>query len=1653
MANVHVPPRRRADQRGRGTLHAKYPGPRRTCIPALVHPRSSGELDHHPPRSEAAQTVDLVAEPGDPVALQSRHVRAHRRRDQDRVLVKLHGQRNRRPQRLGHAIDRQGELRRAIQNRAVIQPHPGGRRERHVEVVIGPVLLRVQHVHVDDRPFGQGVQGRPRQPRLRAARHAGVERRGDGDLRGADAKVVAAHSQGRAEGRGHPRAAFHDHRILAGREVGPEIVAHHVVRQHRRRAARRRNGSAHPVARPILDPERRRRPGRRHRLHLQRGERLTTGRHILQVQIAAQHHADGLRVRGLVLHHPVRVLEGPGLVEERLAIRGRVRPGLLQEDDLDLPRRDLPLRPEPEGVALEQHRRLRQIQGQRVARIAGRETERELRRQVGNGSLVQAAGHRHRLPILEQLARRGREGHIDVAAFVQAILANHPARRRAGQPAVGLARLRIHHREGRLLPLRIAEAHLELPVNREELHLIRNVRQEQHRRLARRDLREVRIQPARNREVVRREIQLPDNQELAVRAETDDDLAVEDFLGGVNGEDLRPARNQHGLGERGGEAVQTGVGLQGQILLHHLPLHAGQPLVGRLRRGQLEVRSAQEFRLVDRRQGLEELDARREVVDGQPRVRLQDNPARHRRRQEHPERAQLRNRKPDAQPANPREREAALHPHEEHPVRHRGRGVEGVDQTPIRIQLQNPPNQPGIDRSPKQIPAHGDANGRNVHDRELAIEERPDVDLHTLNRPRELQPTQTLQPGHARRQNDREVGRIRLDVRPGNPQLRNLDRQPARPLEALPTRTPDAQEHPEPRLGHKRPVAEEREVPPLAPNGQRTNGQLRPDRAKTDQLLVVRRVRVQLQIPPGEREEAAQLDPERVHVEDESLDLVVLELEPQPHRLRVRPPRSHIRLRRGPIADRRRHRLARQELGATRGHEDRPVEVHLRAKGHAEIRHPNPQVVELEDAPELDAPGPPGGLRHVGARPTPRLVNEEGFAQGKPVVIHDQTRLRPARNDHARHPEAREGNRGRLHDDDLLTQTGVGRRVVLRIVVDHNPAAGHLDDVGNDDLEPGDVDAELAGDAERAEDVPALGEGGDGGQDVDLDVERAHQAGHLRRNPAAALRPAKVEPRPVRPDGHRQHQFPFLKSGLGQRHGGPLDAQRAQRNRIRGGGRILDRRRNREGLVHGPAVHRRRPRAHLPTAGHELHVDLAVDEGLPNGDPRLGLHEEPIRAGGDLLDRTDHEPGRILVHVRGARTRQLQLVAIQTRRIDHPARRTGERNIEVTLGVQALRTHRRAVERIRQVRVGLVQHRHRLLVDREPLHLRGVRLALRVRPTVGQERHRDRDPARAVQRGRHLRLVQQVAERPIVVRIRHLLARPARADRHRRPVRPRRRDQELRRLVRDRGVVQPHPVDVVVNHIQVIEPANLHHRPRDRSRQVRRRRQERTGRRRDRGARAKDRVAAHQEALQLEALGAAKEEPGRTSQRKRLRQITRTVRDVDRDRRLRQIHVDPARRRPREAHRARQREDVRRTDHDLGVARDLPRLVKARRKLLQLGRVVELDPNGGRLARFVHQPVAIVIHPVRGRPHAGRRILRQVDQPIQRHPRVVDPDRDRPLHGQTIQPDQTGLPIRVNRVTRRRPGRGVVQLDHAHRRVGHQQPNRAVLDLARLVPQ
>ena len=1012
LAEVDLAPvRRRDDARGRafdGELARR--GVEHRAVAERVAPAGAtravvGDERDADVRRRELRLVDGVAELGDALAPEQRveiGLRARRavavdvlgRPDLDDRVLGESLRVDRRRDRHGGAVDREAvgerELGAWIEDRGIVDRRPGGRAVDDIDV--RPADLAIGDIHIDR---GLGA----------------AERRGDLLLRHDDAEGVRARLVGRARGvlpHGQALGAVRARRERARRE---EVADRALADDHRRGRV--------DLVRIVTQAERHRalRGDRLQRRIVELGARR---RYELHVDVRHKEEIDAFDgARADVLPSVVAVLEGAKRAEDLLAGRGGVGPRFLEPHDLDRARgAGICGEPVAEGAARDEHRRLRVVEMHGGAELV---VDAEFRCEVGDGREVQ-----HRA------ARAVGNHDVDVAAAGERAGADRAAVHRAGKLGVGLAGLRIDHLEGDFLAgLGVAEAHLEAAVDGEQLHLVGDVGEEQHRRLARGDLRKIRIQPGGDAQGAAGEVQLADHQELTVGAQADDDLAVEGLLRGEVRVDLGAAGDQHRRGKGGGEAVLRRVELDRQVLRDDLLLDASEPLLRRERGRQREVGPAQLIGLVDRRQGLEELDARREVVDRQAGRRIDDDAGRQARAQEHAERPELGDGEADTEAAHAGEGEAAFHADEEDALVDRRGGVEVADQRTARVELEDAADERRLEIAAEELALHRHADRGDVDDRELAAREPADVDHHAFDRAGELEAGDALDAGDGDRQRQLEVARIGLDVGPGDADLVDVDRQPARPHEAVAARRADGEEHAEALLGDEGAVAEEGEIAAFAADHQAADLHFGADGAEAHQFLVRRRRSVEVEVARRQREERAEGDAQRVGTEDEALDVAVLKGETGAERFGVRVAR--------PVRDARRDGLAGQELRAAGGDKDLSAEVDRGAEGHAEVGDAQAQIVELQQPGETDLAGAAvGAPRRLLARGRRVAEDQHCFADGEAVHVHREARLVVVLEDVALDAERREVDRQRIQREQCLARRAVVlRRIFLRSARPH----------------------------------------------------------------------------------------------------------------------------------------------------------------------------------------------------------------------------------------------------------------------------------------------------------------------------------------------------------------------------------------------------------------------------------------------------------------------------------------------------------------------------------------------------------------------------------------------------------------------------------------
>ena len=147
---------------------------------------------------------------------------------------------------------------------------------------------------------------------------------------------------------------------------------------------------------------------------------------------------------------------------------------------------------------------------------------------------------------------------------------------------------------------------------------------------------------------------------------------------------------------------------------------------------------------------------------------------------------------------------------------------------PISAASRSPPKSLPLTWTPSEaMPTIGNSPWR-----ELA-----DVDLDPLDRAGELEAADPLDPGDARREREDEVPRIGVDVRPLDADRVDVDREPARPLEAVAGRGADGELDAEVVAGREAAVAEEAEVRSATGDRDATDRQRCTRRAEADEAL------------------------------------------------------------------------------------------------------------------------------------------------------------------------------------------------------------------------------------------------------------------------------------------------------------------------------------------------------------------------------------------------------------------------------------------------------------------------------------------------------------------------------------------------------------------------------------------------------------------------------------------------------------------------------------------------------------------------------------------------------------------------------------------------------------------------------------------------
>ena len=530
--------------------------------------------------------------------------------------------------------------------------------------------------------------------------------------------------------------------------------------------------------------------------------------------------------------------------------------------------------------------RLRRDGGRQRRAVHADAAELQAREVVEDPLIVEIRTRRRRVGDVDRRLRgRSREAR-DVDRATDERRVDDRTRRSHRAPGRGGGRRDDVERD--LLARRVAEAHLDLAVDGQEADLVGNVGEEQHRHVAVGDAREICVEATADADVILREVELADDQELAVRGDLHDDLAVEDFLGGEERVDAGRAGDRHRRGEGRQEPALARVGSDRGRLERDLLLEAGEPLVCCLLGRQAELGVAQRERILDRRQRLEELHTGREIVQRQPELRDDDHAGRKLDVDEDGERAELAQPDADREAAEAHHRESALQPEVEDPLRDGSRVVERADDLEVRVELQDAADELCIDLAAEEVTldAHGERVDRD--DRELALRKERRLDAQALDRAREREAADALDAGDARGEREDEVFGVVVEVGPLDADRVDANAEDLGDVEARAGGRADAEEDTEAGLRLERPVAEEGEVPGLARDVEPADGHVRADRLERDELLVVRRAGVEHEVAGRDLDETAEVDRQRVDPHLERVDVTVREGQLQPDRLGVR---------------------------------------------------------------------------------------------------------------------------------------------------------------------------------------------------------------------------------------------------------------------------------------------------------------------------------------------------------------------------------------------------------------------------------------------------------------------------------------------------------------------------------------------------------------------------------------------------------------------------------------------------------------------------------------------------------------------------------------------------------------------------------------------
>ena len=158
-------------------------------------------------------------------------------------------------------------------------------------------------------------------------------------------------------------------------------------------------------------------------------------------------------------------------------------------------------------------------------------------------------------------------------------------------------------------------------------------------------------------------------------------------------------------------------------------------------------------------------------------MRFDDYTARHLDIQEHAERTKFAQSESNIQPADARHLETALDTEEQDTLLHLRGAVKGTYHLAVGVEFEYAADKPGVDRPAEEAALDAYAEGCDVDDRELALQQQLGRYLQALDGARELQAGHARHAGDARRQRQDEVRRICLEVRPFDADLVDLDRQ------------------------------------------------------------------------------------------------------------------------------------------------------------------------------------------------------------------------------------------------------------------------------------------------------------------------------------------------------------------------------------------------------------------------------------------------------------------------------------------------------------------------------------------------------------------------------------------------------------------------------------------------------------------------------------------------------------------------------------------------------------------------------------------------------------------------------------------------------------------------------------------------------------